>query len=533
MKESGTKQERISIQYFDGTNSTVQSAISLKSELSHTENCRAPIIGVLEKREGQSVIGVDINGETFVATGNYGLVYFEDGGTVSQGVIRVSSVDGVYANIYYLNQSDEWVVIDNDMALNLSLANCDFANVDGNLIIVNGSDLNRMITGPIAVSDTLGVSTSMETSTSAGSLFNSPKSNRVALYKSRIYLADYYDSGGNELKTTVLRSSYPMGIVSIINGDVSAVDGSNNWVFSVTETKYFYTDSGMNSYEIYRGSQRIAILTVSSMTETSFTAASSAVAFAPGYSSFLSADEVWIAGTFTGKKKYRWISNSASIGRDVKQYDTFKLTGGDEDAITLLEPIGNILMIANKNNLMTWNDYSLESFDIGIGCCSKNGYVKNGGALYILHYTGFYVSSGGVPQLLSRKVERYIGGATKAGLEAGAVGVKGLSVFCTIGDVTLYKNDGSTWKTLSKVCLEYAIADQNWYVHTNVSATHFKKYLTSAGDEKLTMNSYLAGKDDVFGIEMISNGGFSGDADNWTLGTGWEYEDNNVVLTNA
>lgn len=252
-----------------------------------------------------------------------------------------------------------------------------------------------------------------------------------------------------------------------------------------------------------------------------------------GFDGFLSADEVWIAGTYTGEKKYRWISNSSSTGRDVKQYDTFKLSGGDNDAVTLMEPVGNVLMIANKNSMMTWNDYSLESFDTGIGCCSKNGYVKNG-ALYFIHYSGFYSSSGGVPKLLSRRVERYIKGATKAGLEAAAVGWKELSVFCAIGDVTLYNNDGSFWKTLPDVCLEYATADQNWYVHTNVTATKFAKFVTTNDVDKLTTSSFTIAKDDVTGAEMIDNGGFSDDIDPWSIaGDEWEYSDNNVVLTKS
>ena len=72
-------------------------------------------------------------------------------------------------------------------------------------------------------------------------------------------------------------------------------------------------------------------------------------------------------------------------------------------------------------------------------------------------------------------------------MEAAAAGYKGLSVFFTIGDVTLYKEDGSEWKTLSDVCLEYNIATQEWYVHTNVPATQFLNFMDSTGDEKLLM----------------------------------------------
>jgi hypothetical protein len=522
-RESGTKQERISISYFEGVNSSVQHVIARRTELAHMENARAPVIGVLEKREGQAVLGTASGGGIFATLGNFGLKYWAEDGGESKGLLRVTTVDGAVANIYFLNMADEWIILGDAMAQGLSLAVCDFANVDENLVIVNGADPNRMIMAPIS-----GGTATMVDATTPGSLYNSPKANKVAFYKSRIYLADYYDQGGNELKTTVLRSSYPLGIISLLNGDVDAVDLSNNWVLPVTDANYFYTDAGMNQYEVYRGNQKVADITISDYTETSITAANADVTFAGAFSSFLSADEVWITGTFTGKKQYRWISNAGSVGRDVKQYDTFKLVGGDESGVTLLQPIGNILMIANRNTILTWNDYNLENFDLGVGCCSKNGAVKLKGSLYFLHYSGVYSTSGSMPQLLSRKIERYIKGATKAGLEAAAAGYKGLSVFFTIGDVTLYNNDGSVWKVLPQVCLEFNVADQNWYIHTNVTSTQFETYINTDGAERLAMCSLTQAAAAVLGPELVVNGSFSGNANSWTLGAGWTYGDNDV-----
>ena len=422
--------------------------------------------------------------------------------------------------------ANQWIQLNNAKAQGLFLGTFDFANADGDLIIVNGLDANRMITSEI-----FGGTATMVDSNSVGSLYNSPRAHKVAFYKSRIYLADYYTDTNEELKTTVLRSSYPMGIISLLNGDVAAAVGGN-WTLPITDNKYFYTATGMNVYEVYRGNLKVATLTLSSVTETAIVATTANTVFEAGYSSFLSADEIWINGTFSGEKQYRWIANSTSTGRDVKQYDTFKLVGGDEDSITMLEPIGNILMIGNKNAMMTWNDYTLENFDLGVGCTSKNGYVKLKGSLYFIHYSGVYSTTGGMPQLISRKVERYIRGATKAGLEEAAAGFKGLSVFFTIGDVTLYNNDGSVWKVLPQTCLEFNVADQNWYVHTNVTATQFETYIDSDGTERLSMCSLTVAQDPVLGPQLITNGGFTGDADGWTLGAGWAYNSNNVTFTN-
>jgi hypothetical protein len=492
--------------------------------------------------------------------------------------------------------------------MNMHARNCSFTIVEDNLLITNGMDPNKMIVGAI------GSNTQMIDSTTPGSLYLSPAANKATYYKSRIYLANYW-SGGVQLKTTILRSSYAMGLISLISGDfgtmvagftisnggtgyalddiltlvnyrpeattatvmVTAVNGSgavtdarlispgamnavgtyqtstttgsgrsgctieitslmsntqgNEWKFDLTDSKYISADEGMNNYEIYRGNQKVATVNVRNMTETSIYANQNGVTFEPGFSSILSSDEVWVGGTYSGKKQYRWTFNASTAGRNMKQYDTFKLTGGEEDEITLLETIGNILMIANRETMMTWNDYTLENFDIGVGNVSPNGYVKLKGALYFLHYSGVYSTTGTVPQLMSRKIERYIKGATKAGLEHAAAGYKWLSIFFTIGDVTLYNNDGSVWKVLDQVCLEYNIADQNWYVHTGVTATQFATYMKSDGSQRLTMCSIQIGNIMETGPELLLNGSFAGDTTNWIMDAGWEYTGNSVTLT--
>lgn len=486
------------------------------------ENARAPMIGALEKRQGQSEIGTGMDQYGY-AYGNYGLVYYEDGGTLSQGLLRVTSFDGQSASLYYLDVNDVWTSVDNDLVMEMSLAICDTAKVDNSLIIVNGTDPNIMINGPITLS------TSISNSSTPGSMFNSPSASKIAVYKSRIYLANYYSSG-EQLKTTVLRSSYSMGLVSLVNGD-PVDDQATVLVIPLVDTKYIYADVGMNNYDVYRGNEKVASLNISAMSETSVTVPKVNITWETGYSTILASDEFWIGGTYSGPKQYRWISNASTAGRNVKQYDTFRLIGGDEDEILLMEPIGNILLIANKNAIMSWNDFTLENFDIGVGCCSKNGYVKLKGSLYFMHYSGVFSTSGAVPQLLSRKIERYIRGATKAGIEACAAGYKGLSVFFSIGDVTLYNNDGSVWKVLSDVCLEYNVADQNWFVHTNVTATQFETYLESSGNEKLTMTAVTPAENHITGDELMLNGSFLGDDADWTPDPEWYYSTDSMTLS--
>jgi len=479
MQEPGQSAERFEIQYFDGINSTVQHKLAKRSELYHGENVRSPVIGVLEKRRGQSK--VDTGGATMAA--NYGLFKFSTTDSSQKGVFKISAPSST-ANIYSLDTSDNWSILPDSDAQGIAAGTCDFANVNGDMVIVNRQDENRVL-------DADGGT--VKSSSDAGNLYNSPNASKVAFYKGRIYLADYI-VGSERYKTSVVRSSYGLGIMALVNGDYDNDGGSDDWVIPVTDSKYFYSASGMNQYEVYRGATKVADITISSIQENTITATNSNVSFAGSFDSFLSSDEIWVSGTFTGGKQYRWVNNSSVAGRDVKQYNTFQLSGGEEDAINLFEPIGNVLFIGNKNNIMTWDDYNLLNYDYGIGCVSSKGYAKLLGSLFFVHYSGVYVTTGGAPKLISRKVSRYISGATKVGLESSAIGVKGLSVFITVGDVSLYKKDGSMEKTLKDVCLEYSIADENWYVHTNVPSNMFLTFMENNGNERILMAHTGAGK---------------------------------------
>jgi hypothetical protein len=271
-----------------------------------------------------------------------------------------------------------------------------------------------------------------------------------------------------------------MGLISLVSGDQLAhVSGAE---LKLTTTKYMYADAGMNGYDVYRGGVYITSFTVTAINGSSVTITHS------GTPDLKTVDEIWITGTYTGAKQYRWVANPTTTGASQQQYDTFKLAGGDNDEITLLEPIGNILMIGNRKNLMTWNNYTLENFDQGVGCVSPTGYTKLLGTLYFTGYDGIFASTGAAPTLVSRKVSRIFAGATRYGLEHAAMGHKGFSVFAAIGDVTLYKQDGSYEKTLSQVCIEYNTTEQNLYVHTNVPASQLVNFLSSDGTERLLIS---------------------------------------------
>lgn len=490
--------------------------VGVHTEFVHAENARSKTVGTIEKREGSTVLGLNVDGFPFVTSNNYGLFSFQN--DYNKGLYRISVTQnptlsinvsdtlyvsdpqitekvgspvshimplsigvsdqiqiaenvndntGDVATIYYLDISNKWIPLSGS-GTNISGGIFDTAYAENCVFLVNQKDENRYIKED---------GTTVVTATDAtGHLYNTPRASVINYYKSRLYLGDFIRSGVR-YKTTVLRSSYAMGIIALINNDyTAAVSGST---IDVTSTSYFYTTSGANQYDVYRGNSFIATITVTIINETSLTATWS------GTPTFLASDEIWISGTYTGEKILRWVSNPTVSGKDIKQYDTFKLAGGDNDPITMMTNIGNVMLISSRSSLASWNDYTLENFDLGMGCVSKKGYIKSLGTLYFIHYTGIYSTTGGVPTIISNKIQPYINGATREGKENSAAGKKGLNIFFTLGDVTLYKIDGSVNKILKDVCVEYNLVQQNWYIHTNVKASEFATFLESADSDRL------------------------------------------------
>ena len=446
----------MTISYFDGVNSLVEHNIAKKTEPGQLENARSVRIGSLEKRKGYSAIGNNIS-----AVANYGLFYFENANS-SQYLWQASRV-GSSTNLYYLNNSSVWTVL-TGMGAGLSNVAIETTVAENNLFFVNGTDTNRYVAGSDGVTVT-------DSTTVLGHLYGSPKAFKINYYKDRLYLGDYL-VGTNRNKNGIMMSSKPLGIVALVDGDITA--GTNQ--VTVTDTKYIYTAN--DQLDVYRGGSLITSLTVTAKKEYSITVSGTTAV------TLQSSDELWVKDTYTTNARvFRWATNPAS-GTSVKRYDTFKLGGGANSSLNMMTNIGDIMAISNKDSFMTWNDSGLTNYDSEIGCVSQRGFVKSNNILFFINYAGVYATTGGAPKLVSSKVQEYFDGATVAGLEASAAGSKGMSVFFAIGNVTLYNTDGSTNKTLTNVCLEYNIRQENWFVHTGISAGQFSRFI-SGGPSKI------------------------------------------------
>ncbi len=267
------------------------------------------------------------------------------------------------------------------------------------------------------------------------------------------------------------------------------INGDWEFIYSASEAWYIYYRNTRQSekLEIYRWYNKVATVSVVWCSSDSISVLQPT--FEAWYSSIQSSDELWVYWTYSWKKQFRWAANPASSGISVKEYDTFKLTSDDGSGITMLTNIWNVMMIANKSSIATWNDYTMTNFDTEIWCVSDKWYTKALGSLYFIHYTGIYATTGGMPQLISSKVEQYIQGATKNWLDNACAGRKGKSILFWIGDVNLYKDDGALKKLLKDVVLEYSITQENWFVHTGIKATEFSRYVDNNDPDRLLFTS--------------------------------------------
>jgi hypothetical protein len=453
----------ITIPYLEGLNMSVGSNLSKITEMSFCQNCRSTMIGESEKRAGYTRLGNNIS-----SVGNYGMFYFENNTPTNTGFYRISDT-GTGTKIYYLKSNNIWTSLTGDGA-NLSAKNVFTVEAENCLFYVNGVNSNYYIKAD--------GSTIINSNDSAGHLKGSPKANKIAYYKDKLYAGDYYSGvGGTRFPTSVMFSSKPLGIVSLVDGDqdsgVSSID--------VTDTEYIVVNENL---DVYRAGILITTIGVASKIQTSITLTS------PTSVALLSSDELWVANTFLGTRLFRWASNPQT-GVDVEQYNTFKLSGSGSSPLTILDTINNVLVVSNKETLATWNESQLISFDGGISCVSERGYVKSNGQIFFVDYDGLYSFDGSTaPKLLSAKVKPFFTGASKTTMEGAAVGIKGNSILVSLAETTLYNSDGSIFKELENVVLELNLEQNTWFNHT--FSLNVESSASSSSSNSLSPSSSLS-----------------------------------------
>ena len=531
---------RLEIHHIEGINCLIAENLAKKEELRFAQNARAKTIGTVEKRAGYSRTG-----NALATTANYGIFFFENDVATVAGIYRISTVSGD-TKIYYLNGSDLWTALAGSYnALNFSNAIAEYCS-----FLVNGTDNNMYIKGTdgTTIVDSTATTGHLYNSPKAkkinyykerlyladytndggtryknGIMMSSPtlgilslvdgdydeidcgvddwikvtdtkylrSSDSVDVYRGGIKIAEIEIKDKSESSfqiesiTFSESSTSPSASSSPSTSPSASLSPSASASFSPSSS---ISPSASNSFSPSASISPSASTSVSPSSSLSPSASVSPSAADGSYSSLESSDEIWVKGTYAGDRLFRWV-DYPDEGIDVKQYDTFKVTGGQNDRIKMLTNIGDVMLISNSYNIAIWNGSALKNLDNGIGCVGDRGYTKAFDTLFFLGYKGIYQTISGMPELISSKVQPYIEGATKDGLEAGAMGVKGTSIFCSIGDVTLYNDDGSEDQVLSDVVLEKNLKTQNWYVHTGITATQFITYIEATDADRLLYSS--------------------------------------------
>lgn len=440
--------QRLIIEYWDGINNSVGPELSKKQEPFHAENARSSIIGIIESRNGYTRLG-----DNQIAADALMLSGFRSYSGAGKGVFKIATVAGT-KSIWSLDISDTWTKVADITSTDSN--NFSITEADGNLFFVNGSAANTYIQSD-------GTTVIDETSPT-GHLYNSPKQARVINYfKDKLYAGNYWNSAGTvQFPRSIQMSSFPVGLLCLVDGD-HAYDGvTPTTVINVTDTKYIYDIANPNedTLDIMRGGTLIATVKVDSKTTSTIT-----LTGATGLTVNLnSADEIWVSGTYAGERQWRWANNAS--GQDDIRYDTFRVGAEQRGEITAMINVGDNMLIFMPEAYSVWNNVSLMNGDFGVGCISRQGCVKALGAAYFLSWKGIYRTNGGTPELISTPVRRYLWAASKTNMENAIMSVQGESILCYLGSVDIANDDGSIEKTIEHLMLEYDIRQENWYIHS-------------------------------------------------------------------
>src|SRR5690606_36316374 len=98
--------------------------------------------------------------------------------------------------------------------------------------------------------------------------------------------------------------------------------------------------------------------------------------------------------------------------------------------------------------------------------------------------TGIYATSGGIPRLISAKIQQVFDNAEIADLRNASAATDGISYFAHIGTVTFKNKDGSVKRVMKNVVVEYNIQQNNFFIHTDIPISHFTSFV---GEEGVTL----------------------------------------------
>jgi len=148
----------------------------------------------------------------------------------------------------------------------------------------------------------------------------------------------------------------------------------------------------------------------------------------------------------------------------------------DGDTITGLAENSGRLLIFKNNAMFRWNGKSTDADPIiDIGTSSQESVKTMNGITYFFNRYGVYAYDGGMPYLISRKIQKWIDGIDQTALEDVNAEVDGDHYCLAVGNVTV---DGTNYKN---VVLVYNIHLKGWTVWTLKNRARALEHYYSSG----------------------------------------------------
>lgn len=180
----------------------------------------------------------------------------------------------------------------------------------------------------------------------------------------------------------------------------------------------------------------------------------------------------------TGNKSRVYFSSIPSDGEITWTTATDYLDVNPEDgqSITGLAENSGRLLIFKDNSMFRWSGYSTEADPIiDIGTSSQESVQTINAKTYFFNRYGVYVYDGGMPYLISRKIQKWIDAIDQSTLADATAEVDNDHYYLSVGDVTV---DGTAY---TNVVLVYHIPLKAWTIWTLGDAPKFFGHYYSSG----------------------------------------------------
>jgi hypothetical protein len=192
-------------------------------------------------------------------------------------------------------------------------------------------------------------------------------------------------------------------------------------------------------------------------------------------------DQVTVAGVL-GSPDSLFISSPPSSGAISWTSNNREIVVNPEDNsnITALGEISNTEIIFKGTAMYRWNNRSLEADVLTeVGCSSQESVCVGGAMMFFFNPKGVWVTNGGEPIRISRRVQKWIDGMSATFYDDVAGYADGEHAYFSIGDCTVDE------RSFTNIVLRYTLETKEWTVLSYANQFRcFTKY-TDSGTEKI------------------------------------------------